>query len=143
MTTGCYGTTTDVTGKSFPIRGTPETPVSFNVLGNCESVSVASGATLERQGDEPVTIRGLSVAVSGFGTVDGFDFAASGTLAATGTVSGASSFTIPGSFANCTGLDNIAEGWTLSVNGSQRYAVARVSESGISVSKKGMFITIR
>ena len=48
MTTSCYGTLSDSTGKSFPIRGTPETPVSFNVLGNCGSVSVAPGATLEK-----------------------------------------------------------------------------------------------
>ena len=100
-------------GKSFPIRGTPETPASFNVLGYCESVSVSSGATLEKQGNEDVVLRNLTINAAGFGTVDGFVFAETGTLTVSGAGDASSMIDIPGTFANCKNLANIRK-WNVS-----------------------------
>ena len=131
-------------GKSFPIRGTPETPVSFNVLGNCESVSVATGAVLEKQGSTPVTISSLSVSTNGFGRIDGFSFAASGEIKVTGVESLKSAVKIPGEFANVTGLENLSSGvWSVLVNGSDKYAVTKASASGLTISPRGFVLIYR
>jgi hypothetical protein len=144
MTTSCYGTTSDVTGKSFPIRGTPETPVSFNVLGNCESVSVAPDAILEKQGNETVVIRKLKIDVGGFGTLDGFAFAADGgEIEVTGVEKITEKIDIPGRFVNCSGLENIGSRWTVSAGDSSLYVVHGVSSSGLSVGPRGFLFLVR
>lgn len=144
MTTDCYGTTSDVTGKSFPIRGTPETPVSFNVLGACGPVSVAPGATLEKQGNGEVTIKKLKIDVSGFGTFDGFAFAADGgEIEVTGVDRITEKIDIHGTFANCSGLENIGSRWTVVVGDSSSYVVHGVSPSGLSVGPRGFLFLVR
>ena len=144
MTTSCYGTLSDPTGKSFPIRGTPETPVSFNVLGNCESVSVAPGAVLEKQGSTPVTISSLTVSTNGFGRIDGFTFAESGEIVVADLEALDAALEIPGEFSNVEGLGNLAGGrWRVSVNGKDKYVVARATASGLKVCPRGFIMSLR
>jgi autotransporter-associated beta strand protein len=147
MSTSCYNTLSGrrwQDGKSFPIRGTPETPASFNVLGNCKSVSVAPGAVLEKQGASPVTISSLSVSTSGFGRIEGFAFAESGTIEVTGIDSFREAVEIPGEFVGVTGLDNLSgRRWRVSVNGKDKYAVAKATASGLTVIPNGFVLVYR
>lgn len=147
MTTSCYGTRDGrrwQEGKSFPIRGTPETPVSFNVLGNCESVSVAPGAVLEKQGSAPVTISSLTVSTNGFGRIDGFTFAESGEIVVADLEALDAALEIPGEFSNVEGLGNLAGGrWRVSVNGKDKYVVARATASGLKVCPRGFIMSVR
>ena len=144
-TTGCYNTLGGrrwQDGKSFPIRGTPETPASFNVLGNCESVSVAPGAILERQGVAPVTINSLSIDSNGFGKIDGFTFAESGSLEIKGLGKVSSARDIPGEFANASGLANLSgRGWNVYENGNFRKVVVKATASGLTVLPGGLIIS--
>jgi len=146
MTTSCYGTRDGrrwQDGKSFPIRGTPETPASFNVLGNCKSVSVAPGAVLEKKGSAPVTISALSVDASGFGKIDGFSFASAGEITVTGIETLKTAIAIPGEFANATGLENLSGGWRVSVNGKDKYTVIKARASGLTIGPHGLVLTVR
>lgn len=132
-------------GKSFPIRGRPETPKIFNVLGNCESVSVAPGAVLEKQGDQPVVISSLAVGTDGFGRIDGFAFAESGRLEIKGLGKLTQAVEIPGEFANVAGLENISgRRWTVYAgNGVAKKAYVKASATGLKVYPCGLVITIR
>jgi len=141
--TSCYGTRSGrkwQDGKSFPIRGRPETPVSFNVLGNCESVSVAPGATLEKQGNEEVVISNLRIDAAGFGTIDGFAFGSEGSLTVDNAVT-SGTIDIPGTFSNCTNLGNIKK-WTLSAGG-RKYVVHKVTTTGVCIGSCGTSIYFR
>ena len=98
-------------GAGFPIRGHADIPTP---LQNVRSVSVAAGATLKT--DAGVEIRSLKVDSAGAGTIDGFTFAENGTIDVTNPPD-SSSF-LPGTYVNCSGLENIG-GWALKVNGAQ------------------------
>ena len=130
-------------GKSFPIRGTPETPATFNVLGNCESVSVASGATLEKQGNGDVVIRNLTIDANGFGTINGFDFAATGSISISGAGNVSDRREIPGTFVNCSNLANIRSGWKLSVDGRLNCVIRGVSSSGLVIAPRGICVSFK
>jgi len=143
METSCYGTYSDQTGKSFPIRGTPETPATFNVLGNCESVSVASGATLEKQGNGDVVIRNLTIDANGFGTINGFDFADIGSISISGAGNVSDRREIPGTFVNCSNLANIRSGWKLSVDGRLNCVIRGVSSSGLVIAPRGICVSFK
>ncbi len=106
--------TAETHSKGYPIAGGPVNPAL--ALANVESVSVAAGARLVSLGGT-APIKGLTVDVSGAGTIENFEFAESG-----GTLDvrnlprdGA---TLPGAYVNCTGFGNIA-GWTLKVGGEE------------------------
>ena len=147
MTTSCYGTLDGrrwQEGKSFPIRGTPETPASFNVLGNCESVSVAPGAVLEKQGSAPVEISSLVVSTNGFGRIEGFSFAESGSIEVTGIESLTTALEIPGEFVGVSGLGNLSrKGWSVSINGKDKYTVVKATSSGLTISPHGFILIYR
>ena len=104
-----------------PLAGGPEGIAP--ALARVESVSVASDARLVAVG-AVAPIKGLSVDASGAGTIDGFAFAGDGD----GTLNvenlpddGA---TLPGTYLNCTGFDNVAD-WSLKVGGedTKRYRI--------------------
>ena len=82
-------------------------------LQNVRSVSVAAGATLKTY--DGVEIGKLKVDSASAGTIDGFTFTENGTIDVTNPPD-SSSF-LPGTYVNCSGLENIA-GWTLKVNGA-------------------------
>ena len=99
-------------GKGFPIDGRLREDVA--VFDNVTSVSVAEGATLKADIKDggAVTLRGLTVNPSdGVGTLDGFTFAASGTITLAATPAG-NIATFRHAFLNATGVENLAN-WTL------------------------------
>lgn len=139
--TGCYYTTRGNTAKIFPLRGHPETPTAFNVLGNCESVQVAPGAVLEKVGAGTVTLKGIVASKDGFGTIDGFAFAEEGVL----TVENAPAsgkFTIPGTFVHATDLGNLAN-WTVNFGSTRKNRKIVATESGLKIVPDGMCIILR
>lgn len=146
-TTMCYGTVGArrwQDGKSFPLRGSPVSPVRFNVLGNCESVAVAPGAELVKAGAEPVTIKGLTVSKNGFGRIEGFTL--SEDPMSTLTILSEDpkcAFTIPGEFV---GMDTGALAqWNVSVGGRIRSGYYRITATagGITVTPPGMVVILR
>ncbi|MBQ3289878.1 MAG: autotransporter-associated beta strand repeat-containing protein [Kiritimatiellae bacterium] len=121
-------------GKSL-ITGTP------SQLSNA-TVSVAPGAVLRAEGD--VTISGLEADATGagIGTIDGFAFAANGTLNLTGIDRLTTSVELPVGFVNVSGTENIPN-WSLSIGG--RHANGRISCANgcITVAPLGMSVIVR
>ena len=101
--------TTPRPGAGFPIRGHADIPTP---LQNVRSVSVAAGATLKTY--DGVEIGKLKVDSAGAGTIDGFTFAENGTIDVTNPPD-SSSF-LPGTYVNCSGLENVS-GSTFKVHG--------------------------
>ena len=107
-------------------------------------VSVAAGATLKSIGGSQ-TIKKFGVDMtSGGGTVEGFAFAAEGTLSLDNVVSGGTLLEKTFTPVNCTGVANLSN-WTLLVNGAatSKYT-ASVSEDGkVRLASVGMRVIIR
>lgn len=74
-----------------------------DVFTNVDSVQVAAGATL-RTSDE-VTLRGLAFGANGAGVIDGFGFAAHGTLRLPSRPK--TTMALPGEYRNVSGLANL------------------------------------
>ena len=104
-------------------------------------ISVAPGATLKAEG-APLTIAHLAVGASGGGTLDGFAFAADGTLEVAAVPDGFTRLDLPMTFANATGLENLAN-WRLTVGG--RPCAARIvpSSGGLALMRKGVSVSFR
>ena len=127
----------------WPVQG--DSGRTWTVMPNTP-VKVAPGATLRADisaneaAGKPV-LNSVTVASTGGGTIDGFAFAASGTLNVEGLPShlGESVF-IPLSFANATDLGNVA-GWTLQASGAEvRRRELRVASNGITIVPQGLSI---
>ena len=120
------------------IAGGPENAAL--ALANVESVSVAAGARLVAWGGV-APIKGLTVDANGAGAIDGFGFAANGTLDIENMPAGGA--TLPGTYVNCTGLENVA-GWSISVGGNPtaRYKTT-VSGGVLRVTPIGTMISFR
>jgi hypothetical protein len=132
-------------GKSFPIRGTPQTAATFNVLGNCDYVSVAQGATLEKQGSQSVVISALSVSADGFGRIDGFIFNDSGKLKISGLGKITDPVEISGTFVNVSNLANIStRGWKVyDEDGDTKMVFVKATANGIKVYPRGLVVSFR
>jgi len=125
--------------SGFPVRG--------HSLGggmpfrNVSSVSVAPGAKLVADGD--VILKGLTVdATAGAGMIDGFSFAASGTLNIV-NLPDSPSVTIPIQVTNSTDFAEAA-GWELKVDGQAcPQKVFRVSDQAIRIFPKGTMIVLQ
>ena len=107
------------------------------------SVFVRSGATLRNESATDISVSGLTVDASGMGKLEGFAFAQGGTLSVEG-LSGAQSVTIPAEFAGVSGYANLSR-WQLAVVGgsSRHYMIGRVSETGITLCKRGLVMSFR
>lgn len=127
--------------KGRKIAGRNATAV-WPMLNNCSTVSVAKGATLKAVGD--VTIPNLKVdATAGNGTVDGFAFAASGTINVTNVPDGVRDVSIACDFRNCADVENMAN-WNLKVNGESSGSWQHsVQGNTIHLFKKGLVIQLR
>ena len=92
-------------------------PDAFAVLNNVGAVKVAGGAKLTADG-EGITLSRLSVDATGVGTgtVDGFTFAANGTLDVTGLAASGDVVELPLRVINAPGLENVQR-WSLVRNG--------------------------
>lgn len=130
--------TTPRPGAGFPIIGKADLPMP---LQNVRSVSVAAGATLRAETD--VYIASLKVAADGAGTLEGFTFASDGTLDVEFDGDLPRSAVLPGSYVDCSGIENVA-GWSLKVNGSlsNKYRI-RASGGVIRLTPRGAVILIR
>ena len=102
-------------------------------------VSVASNATLRAEGGR-YTLSNLKVSAAGAGTIDGFDFAESGTLAVVDAPRGGA--TLPLQFVDCTGIRNI-KNWTLTVNGEPSSYKIHVKDSTLAILPPGLMIIFR
>lgn len=120
---------------------------AYATLGNMRSVYVAGGTTLkfEGSGTAPV-IRCLRADASGVGTIDGFAFADTGTIAVENADAGAASVRVAADFSQVAdaSYENL-EGWAVTVNGSRpaAYVIGNVSATGFSAIRRGMSIIIR
>ena len=114
---------------------------SFDEIGK---VTVAAGATLKSLYGT-ITLNSFGVDMtSGGGTVEGFAFAAEGTLSLDNVVSGGTLLEKTFTPVNCTGVANLSN-WTLLVNGAatSKYT-ASVSEDGkVRLASVGMRVIIR
>ena len=79
---------------------------------------------------------------AGGGTIDGFALAPDCELSIVNLESAGGGATIPFTFANTTGLDDISN-WTVTVNGRSRSAMlVSVSDSGFTVRCSGLMVII-
>ena len=111
---------------------------TYSMLENVESVSVAPGAKLLADGD--VTLSSIRLAATGGGTIDGFSFAASGTLDITDWAHSYNE--IPLAFTNATGLANLS-GWNLTLDGETSSRRFVVTASGVTIKPRGIQVSIR
>ena len=131
--------TTPRPGKGFPIRGRIQNwQMPYQ---NVRSFSVAPGATLRTESD--ITIRSLKVDSAGAGKLEGFSFAGAGTIDVGIGEGRPRPMVLSGTYANCTGLENIA-GWGVKFNGSRTYAYrAKVANGTIAIVPKGISVSFR
>jgi hypothetical protein len=118
---------------------------AYNVLNNVRSISVATGSALKFEGASVPVVSGLAVdAAGGIGVIDGFAFAANGTVSVHGMAEGATDIAIPSDFRNVVGLSNV-KNWGISIGGqlSNRYHVSSVSTSEIRIAKRGFVMIFR
>ena len=114
-----------------------------NLLGNVRSVGAAKGATLKYEGAAAKEVAGLRFdAKDGIGLIRNFTLAASGTVYVDG-VGDERTLKIPGDLSGIGNLENAAD-WTLFVNGaaSTRYTCT-VTETGVTIAKKGIVLIVR
>ena len=120
--------------------------VDYDILPNVSGVNVAAGATLKAEGN--VTLPAITVDCSnGNGTIDGFDFAETGTVNLVNLASD-EAFSVPITFMNlpegALSRINAKKAWTVTVNGKAS-ASRRVvfTESAVKVTPAGMVMHIR
>ena len=105
------------------------------------NVQVLNGATLTTTA--PYEIKSLRVDASGAGTIDGFSFAESGTIDVVLGDNTSKPVALPGTYMNCSGMENIAN-WTIKFNGAKFAGYrAKVNNGTITVVPRGMMISFR
>ena len=117
----------------------PSDPVPFVI----PQVSVARGATLTANADEPLVISDLLIDYEkGLGTISNFAFAATGTLRIANTY-GRSALYFAADLSGVQGLDNL-KNWTILIDGMDRTArrVLTVTADGIHIDPKGLLLLI-
>ena len=129
----------------WPLQG--DSGRTWTVMPNTP-VKVASGATLRADisaneaAGAPV-LNDITLSAAGGGTIDGFAFAASGTLNIENMPATSGRVDIPVSFVNATGLENVAR-WSLYLDGAiDPTKTAMVSASGVSIIDRGLQIILR
>ena len=125
----------DASNPGFEIA--EEAPAKTVRIG---SVSL-QGGTLAT--DAPVEVSDLVIDATSGGTMDGFAFADSGTLAVNGFMSGNDATVLPVTFSNCTGLGNVAR-WSFTLNGAATTnRRVMVSRNKIRIVKLGCVLVYR
>ncbi|MCQ2390033.1 MAG: autotransporter-associated beta strand repeat-containing protein [Kiritimatiellae bacterium] len=127
-------------GKGLAVsRSYPADPEPKDQFAHVESVSVAAGATLTSNATLPLA--GLTVDAAGAGTLQGFTFAANGTLDVRNLPAGG--MALPGTYLNCEGLENLAN-WQVSRDGTVSSRLhAYVRNGVIYVTTPGLTLNIR
>ena len=114
--------------------------IVITVLDAVSAISISAGATLKAEG-EAIALDKLMIDATDAGTVDGFAFAASGTLEivnapAHGDVE------LPAVFANVSGLSNLRN-WTCSVNGEPMKRQLRIVDGKFFLRVSGLRLLVR
>jgi len=119
----------------------------WNVLDDVGTVTVANGARLIFEGEDPPELSSLAFnatsSATASGSIEGFALSDAGILSVSGIDRRAQSVTLPVAFADVVGVRNLSR-WQLKVDGqaSDRYAVS-VDENGIHLKKKGFVLIFR
>ena len=102
-------------------------------------VAVAAGSTFTA--DTAIEIAHLEIDAEGAGTLDGFAFAETGTLNVVNPKAGA--FELPGTYANCTGLENLAN-WSVQFEGkAKRNFKIEIRDGKVMIVPPGMLLIVR
>lgn len=117
-----------------------EIPGGVEKLTSLNSIAVANAATLKLI--KPLSIDCLRFdRTAGAGTIDGIAFATEGTFELTGDTAGDLSANY--TFANCVGVENLAN-WTVKANGVTRSGwKLEVTDSGLKVLKPGLWMIFK
>ena len=121
------------------VRGT------YAALGNLRSISVASGTTLKFEGAGTVpAINKLTVDVSGVGTIDGFAFGSTGTLALNDVSSISDSLHVAADLSRALDRANLRN-WKVALNGTPApgILVRSVTAEGFDLVKRGLVLGFR
>ena len=106
---------------------------------NLGAVSVLGGTLVA---DAPLSVSNLVVDATSGGTLDGFAFAENGTLVVKNLPDGNEMVALPGTYANCTGLDGVSR-WKLSLDGEPTKKRISVSGGVIRIFCPGTALVIR
>lgn len=119
-------------------------PAACDQMAAIQSVSVAAGASLVREGTlDPTPISQLVVSASGMGTIEGFALAKTGSIDFTGVDETAKEIVIPADFSKLPDWMNLA-GWSFTVNGEENAKFTMsVGPDGFRLCKKGLLLILR
>ena len=121
------------------VRGT------YATLGNIRSISVASGTTLKFEGSGTApAISKLTVDASGVGTIDGFAFGSTGTLALKDVSSISDSLHVAADLSKALDYANMRN-WKVALNGTLApgILVRSVTAEGFDLVKRGLVLGFR
>ena len=129
----------------WPVQG--DSGRTWTVMPNTP-VKVASGATLradisaDEAAGKPV-LSNITISSAGNGTIDGFAFAANGTLNVEGVSGGSDTVNISFTFTNATALANLAN-WSVQLDGEvKRNKRLSATENGIVIFPYGLRVILR
>ena len=109
-----------------------------DVFTNVDSVQVAAGATL-KTADE-VVLRGLSFDANSAGVIDGFGFAAHGTLRLPSRLKTA--MVLPGEYRNVSGLANLVD-WNVICGGKPFKGTVTYKDGQVTLVPPGCVLLVR
>ena len=89
----------------------------------------------------PLTISKFRIDATRGGTLDNFVFAENGTLDIVGSDI-PSGMVLPGTYTNCTGLENLV-GWTLTLNGKPTRCTLAFNDGKLTLLRPGVMIIVR
>lgn len=114
---------------------------SLQTLASLPYVALSGGGVIKTS--EPVAIGDLRIDAKTGGTLEGFAFGESGTLAVDFGADRPAGLKIPGAFTDCTGIENL-DTWNLTLNGQPKPGWSvRATEDGITVIPPGVIILVR
>ena len=127
--------------KGLKFDHTTSSRPAATVLPNVGTVSVSNGGVLRIEGD-PISVASLEVDPLSGGTISNVTFAAEGTLVVREIPEGRD-ITLPGTYQDVTGFENIAESWTLDA-GSKSKSYQIVDRNGeLHLLKRGLMLIVR
>ena len=113
----------------------------FKIMDDMGAVTVDNGGKLVFEGDSAPAISSLKLNAESSGAIAGFSFEENGTLELTGTVP-KGGFKIPLDLSAAAGLANVSS-WTVKVDGKTVRKDVRAKADGLSITDRGLVVTIR
>jgi len=126
-------------GTGFTLTQSLPSQEAYQQLQNVSGVEVAPGAVLAAENG--VTLSRLTVDAAGAGTMTNFTFAASGVLEVVNYMRSLGD--LPGTYAGCTGFDNIAN-WQVVIDGRAKPAYKiEIVDGKLRLVKPGLTMIVR